>query len=929
MAAYRSKGGSVVEAKAQPSVCNVNLTATLKKSYEVLDKLYTGDLPKGVSEVLDFAIGDTKRQLNKLARSAEKSAKEAAPDSVLPEQIKAAQELSDLNRYRNILDTVVKASEDNTTIQAFYETSRRINGRVDDHYKRLQAQQNAIVRQGFEGQMVGDGTHTPNNVVQEAYDLYEDARAGGTKLTARLRKEGLADPDAELYSAIVNGHHKANKLLNVIGKAMKPSQINLKSVVADAVPGNERTVRKGLNVGVNVRRLELLGKDRFLKMFWESRSNWDMIDSTLKGEATQVAIDKFGASEWATMSKARRVKAVKNQYAKLAYNDLFRPRSAFSADVDLPMLFHKGAERDEWKAIQALSSLGDNMIVDITRQHNAHLKKTAMEAQYGTNAKRGHGYQQQALANMAREKGFSETQIREMLQYDNSRHDLLRPLQNSVPSQVNRVGTTLNNMASAGYLGKVAAKRWVVDGMMIPALHRLAYTGSPLRSTMAAINGAISSFASIGQAAAKADAYKTLEFELETAGLRIRLSNNAVSQHLDEFSKLTTQDAGRAQRYAATAAEFVSRITGADAQYMGHTVDAVVTLGRDMLWLSKRDFNKLPGFASYYFKRNGIGEKEWGLLRQLPTMKAPVFSAYGKGRAVDVMPDFRQIKNLKASVVKPYQKVGESIDQTKARLENDYMAAFEDALYERFARPTQQDRIGGRPTQGVESQVMQHLYRFMPIANKQWRGWNRAVRAMSGLDPSDSSVRGFFEGAAKSPRAWAVGGASLAYVASGGMFIEMAEDLIAGNAMQEGYFTNPIRWAHAIMQTGFLYPLTALAQTMMFNSGKIQPSVPSLGIATSVLAPGTYAVQQGARLAKGKPLSKDALKNLKKKTFKAGTYAFPYSRMWFFQGMMNTYQREKFGISPWERRMFKEDRVLPWEHTPTGRKLVDELEGKR
>ena len=912
---------------AAATVCNVNLSATLKKAYAVLDDMYTGDIKiPELQKEIDTAVGQVKRDLNNLATQAEKSAKGA--DGGMPQQIKMAQTMSNLNRYRNIVEMVGAATEEHTSLQGFFETARRINARVDDHYKRLQARQDALVREGFEGQMIGDGTHTPNNIVQEAGELYEDARAGGDKLMLRLRKDGLTDPDAELYSAIVNGHHKSNKILNVIGKAMKPGQINLKQVAQEAVPGNDRTIRKGLNVGVDADRLERWGVDNFRQHMWKERRNWNMEDSKLKGEATQAAIDKFTPAEWATMNKGRRIDATKNQYIKLAYMDLMKPRGAFKAEVDLPMVFKKGAERAEWETIQKLSQLGDNMIVDITRQHNAHLKKTAMEAVYGTDATQGHGYQQRALAAMAKKKGFKKKAVDELLRYDNQRHDLLKPLQNSVTSSINRVGSVLNNMASAGYLGKVAAKRWVVDGMIIPALHRLAYTNSPIRAAQAAIQGAISSFASIGQAALRKDAYKTLEFELETAGLRIRLSNNAVSQHLDEFSKLSTKSDSIVERGADTAAQLVSRFTGADAQYMGHTVDAVVTLGRDILWMKDRAFNKLPGFASYYFKRNGIGAKEWELLKKLPTMRAPVFNVNNKGRAVDVMPDFRAIRQLKAEELSVFQRKGESVANTRTRLENDYMAAFEDALYERFARPTQQDRIGGRPTQGVSSQVMQHLYRFMPIANKQWRGWNRAVRAMAGADPADSSVRGFFELAATSPKAWAVGAPTLAVAASGGMFIEYMEDLIAGNVPDKDYFTNPERWAHAIMQTGYIYPLTALATTMTFNSGKIQPSVPSLGVATSIMSPAVYAFKQGVRKVKGKDYSEDAEQTLKKRTFKAAQYLFPYSRMWFFQGMMNSFQREQFGMSDWEKRMMKEDRVKPWEKTAAGQRLMEELDGK-
>ena len=918
----------MAEAPGGATVCNVNLAQTLKKTYQVLDELYLEDVPdKALRGVLEQAVGNTKKKLNSLARAAEKDAK--AADAGLEQQIEMAQELNNLNKYRNILETVSKATAKHKTKQAFYETSRRLNGRVDDYYKRLQARQDALVRQGFEGQMVGDGTHTPNNIVQEAADLYEDARAGGSKLINRLRKDGFANPDAELYAAVVNGHHKSSKILNVIGKAMKPGTINTRSIADAALPGSGKKVREGLNVGVNKRLLVSKGEREFTRSMWNTRGNWNMADSKMKAEAIEDAQAKFGPEEWASMNRSRRDNATKAQYIKIAYRELARPRQAFHADVDLPMEFHKGAERMEWDVIQKYSSLGDNMIVDLTRQQNAHLKKAALHETYGTDAKQGLGYQQEALAARARAAGLKEKSVEELLRYDNNRHDLLHPLQNSVPSMINRVGTTLNNMASAGYLGKVAAKRFVVDGMIIPALHRLAYTNSPLRAAMAFTDGLVSSFASIAQAALRKDAYKTLEFELETAGLRVRLSNNAVSQHLDEFAKLQTKSPTRLESYAETGAVGVSRYTGADAQYMGHTVDAVVTLGRDMLWLSKRKYKDLPNFASYYFKRNGIGEKEWGLLKKLPTMKAPVFNVNNKGRAVDIMPDFRAIQHMPDSYIKPFQRKLESLDQTRARLENDYMASFEDALYERFARPTQQDRIGGRPTQGVSSQVMQHLYRFMPIANKQWRGWNRAVRAMSGADPADSSVRGFFETAATSPKAWAVGVPTLAAAASGGMFIELMEDYIAGNVPDEGYFTNPERWAHAAMQTGFLYPLTALAQTMAFNSGKLQPSVPSLGVVSSVMSPGTYAFKQGLRAVKGKDYAEGAEEKLKRKSLKSAAYLFPWSRMWYFQGMMNTFSREQFGPSEWEERMYNEEHLVPWEETRKGRRLIRELKGRR
>ena len=911
-----------------PTVCNLNLADTLKKTYEAMDDLYIGDIKDpGIQKVVQDAMGRTKRKLNSLATAAEKDAK--AVDAGAPQLTEMMQEINNLNRYRNIAEVVGKATEGHKTLQGFYETARRLNGRVDDAYKRLQTQHDALVRKGFEGQMVGDGTHTPNNVVQQAADLYEDARAGGDKLFSYLQNQrGISNPMEEVYSAIVNGHHKSDKLLNVIGKALKPTHLRLQDVADAAIPGNTRKIREGLNVGINYRKIKTAGRDAFIRDMWAKRADWTMVNSKLRADATQKAIDKHGAAEWASMDKVRRENAVKAQYIKDAYHELTKPREAFHAQVDLPMEFRKGAERAEFDTVQKYSSQGDNVIVDFTRQHSAHLKQSALEEVYGTDRVAGHGVQQEALAAAARNKGLKETDIDELLRYDNSRHDLLRPLSNSVPDMIQRVSTTLNNLASAGYLGKVAIKRFLVDGVMIPSIHRLAYTNSPLRSGMAAIQGFMTSFSSIGQAAVRADAYKTLEHELQTAGLRIRLSNNTVSQHLDEHAKMTTKPSGAIEGLADTAATTVSRYTGADAQYMGHTVDAVVSLGRDMMWMRGRDFKSLPKFASYYFKRNGIGEKEWGLLRKLPTLKAPTFNLNNKGRLVDVMPDFSAIRNMPAKDIAPYQRKLESVDKAKARLQNDFMASFEDALYERFARPTQQDRLGGRLAHGPGSVVLQHLYRFMPIANKQWRGWNRSIRAMSGLDPADSSVRGFFEAAFTSPKAWAFGGASLAYAGAGGMFIELMEDLIAGNLPDKDYFTNPERWAHAIMQTGFIFPLTAAAQAMAFNRGKLQPSVPSLGIISSLLTPGVSVVKEGLRAAKGKKTPKEFDANLKKQAFRASTYALPWSRMWYFQGLMNTFQREQFGVSTGESTRFKEDRTVPWEETERGRRLIRQIGGQ-
>ena len=911
------------------ATCNVDLAGQLQKAYKVLDDLYTGDVVNvGAREVLDRAIGRTKVKLNALAKAAGKTAK--AGDAGLEQHIEMMQTINDLSRHRNIVDQVTAAAEPNTSLQGFRETSRRINGRLDDEIKREYTKQNALARQGFEAQMVGDGTHTPNNAVQHAYDLFEDARAGGDKLLRHLQTEGgFANPAEEIYAAVVNGHHKSNKTLNVIGKALKPLIENLKRGAQEALPGNKRQIREGLNLGVAKDKLQRTGKKEFSNILMGTTDSWKMIDPKLKARATETALEGKSAAQVADMDKLQKELLIKRKYAELMWDEQMVPRGSGVQRMPLQIKFNPGEERVEFRFLQEFSQMGESPLVDMHRQQYAHIKKNVMERTYGSDPEQGFGIQQEALAAAAYKKGFEKGEVDDLLRYDHSRHDLLKTPTNQVDTAVQRIGSVLSNMTSAGYLGKVAIKRWPVDGMIIPAIHRLAYTNSPLRSMLSAVQGAITSFSSIAQAAVRADAYKELEHVLETTGLRIRLSANTVAQHLDEFGKLSTKDPGGVEGVSKKFADGVSSLTGADAQYMGHTVDAAVSLGRDILWTKNREFGKLPAFMKYYFQRNGVGEKEWGLLKTLPTIKAPTFGWKGrKGKSVEIMPDFRAIYRLSEEQIKPYQKTGESAESARSRLHNDYTAAFEDALYERFARPTQQDRVGGQVTAGAREELFKQVYRFIPIANKQWRGWNRAVRAMSGLDPADSSLRGFFEAAATSPKAWLTGTASLAAVAQGGMFIEIAEDLIAGNVPDKDYLTSPARWGQAIMQTGFLLPISTVAQAAMFNSGKLQPSIPSAGVASSLFKPLWTAGKAGVKAAEGRKQSKDLKKNLQKQSFNAASYLVPYSRMWYFQGLMNTAKREMWGLSPWEKRMHKLDKVTPWEKTKPGKELVKELEGK-
>ena len=657
----------------------------------------------------------------------------------------------------------------------------------------------------FDKVRTSGGTAINPDEVNLAQKLLLNEVQGGDALRHYLKVNNIQDVERQVALAMIQGHH-TNPILGYIGKAAV-MQSNLMDEWAHAIkPGFSFSGNIASSIRMSARKLNEMGIDGFK----DTMKDLDLVK-------------QLNAYKRLEANPKYKEKGIPDEKVDNILNDLYldavqtgklKPRDKFSTPQisrDAEWFGFADAEA-EWHFIAQFGDLDGGVAGGIFSTRQQRMAKLSTDVILGSDW--GHTLQafSRAVADNTTADSFEAIE-----KYVHNRAGFLQGvLEGGKYDEVyDHLIGGVNSFISGTFTGAAALRNILNDNTMYTALVRSSFDRSSI------LWGYMSNTYKLLKGAFMQGRTNELAELVELQGVATTMSQKQIVEGVaNNIVNMSRKGPAWSRKFAYGMNRFsdgISKWGGADAINKAARVNGAIQVGHMLRTSLKHSFNAVPrGFKDVLLK-NGIGAKEFELLKTLEWVKDP-------RTGQDLLPNVHAILSDDFRV-KTIRGANETGAQARARFRNSMVAFMEDATSELIPKVHSADIIGhDKFANPLSKLATSSIYRFAPITLRQYHGVVRAFRRMSGLADADVNVGQLAYQATQNPIAF---GKLIGAMTTSGLATLWAYDIKNGNTpreMSKNTVLEALNFSGATGALGIIY------MSLQYNQALMSSPLNSLGM---------------------------------------------------------------------------------------------------